>query len=167
MPRPFCLLSQLRCEFYIIAVFPGADGTSVPLSDAAGYGEPYTEAAVRGIAGAVGPVKPVKKLVQVAIRETFTEIACPQSYAAAALFKRQVNDGVWGGILDGVVKQNGHELPHGVLVAPVFKLRLDITVQLMPPGEGVIPEGLRRFRYALADVEILKPEGRLLLVHTG
>ena len=138
----------------------------VSLGNAPGDGEPHAEAAVGG-AGLIRPIEPVKELLWLPLGQRCTGIAAPQDDAPFSLLQHKPDGCLRQGILHGIIQQDRHQLPHGVLVAAVGKPRHDSKLQRMALRPGKIPEGLRRLLHRLTDGEVRQLQRRFLLVHAG
>ena len=160
-------LPQLRREHDLPRLRAlGPDEAVVSLGNAPGDGEPHTEAAVGG-AGLIRPIEPVKELLCLPLSQRRTGIAAPQDDTPFSLLQHKPDGRLRQGILHGVIQQDRHQLPHGVLVAAVGKPRHDSKLQRMALRPGKIPEGLRRLLHRLADGEVRQLQRRFLLVHAG
>lgn len=125
-------LPQLRREHDLPRLRAlGPDEAVVSLGNAPGDGEPHTEAAVGG-AGLIRPIEPVKELLCFPLGQRCTGIAAPQDDAPFSLLQRKPDGCHRQGILHGVIQQDRHQLPHGVLVAAVGKPRHDSKLRGWP-----------------------------------
>ena len=81
------------------------------------------------------------------------------------LFQRKDDGRLRRSILDGVVEQDRHELPDGILVAAIVQSGRHAHVERMTGGRRKIAKRLRRFRERITDRKVCHLQGRGFLVH--
>ena len=92
----------------------------VALGDAAGDGQADAEAA-GAAAGGVGPIEAVKQLAWVQLRGGVAPVGGGEHHPPAALGQGEGDGRAGQGVFDGVVQEDGHQLPQGVFVPGVDK----------------------------------------------
>ena len=137
----------------------------MPLGDAARDGQADAEAAGLGAAGRVCAVKAVEEPAERGRVEHVALIFRADDDAVPPLRQGKDDGRVGRCVLDGIVEQDGHELPDGVLVTAVGQPRRHAHVERMPGGRRKVAKRLRRLRKRIADLEVRHLQGRGLLIH--
>ena len=137
----------------------------MPLDNAARDGKPDAEAA--GRPGGIRAVKAVEQLIQFLPIQVFAAVGGADDHTLFILFQRKGDRRALRRVFDGVIQQDGDQLPEGVFVPVVFQFRRNGKLQLMPVGKGIVPEGFRRFAYRFAEREPTELQRRFLLIHAG
>ena len=137
------------------------------LGNAPCQGQADAEAAGGARAGIVRPVEAVEEAAQLLLVQHLAGVGALQHHPPVRPGQLQSDCTAGQGVFDGIVQQDGHQLPDGGLIPMVGNARGDGQLQGVARGLGAVPEGLRRVLHCGADIEVGQGDGGLLLVKAG